>query len=310
MHAHSWSPRLFQWINIGTYSYRRKAIEGALGVRQLKGQKIGSSLPRNEIEHFQALGKQFEEESMTRAAVPWSQPDLGPQANLLRKTPLGHSSTSSPYDYFMKSWDFDASTAQEERTWADVTAGKDVTADKEPERVDTPAENSEPVPPGNNQYAETQATQFAGSAAPAVTGDSTRIPQPSESQSRLPHAIGYQGLGLPQPPQSQLPLSSGYQSLRLSPGLQPGLPPPSQSQPPKPVGYQGFSTPSVRNLDSLESEVDRFVASLNPSLGGQGSKPPGLGSSWLSPFKKPKPEYVDTSPGGNNSFFEDNDKPY
>ena len=61
--AHSWSANQIQWLKVGHYIYRRKAIEGALGVRQLKGQKIGGAVPRNQIEHFYALAKQYEEDS-------------------------------------------------------------------------------------------------------------------------------------------------------------------------------------------------------------------------------------------------------
>ncbi|KIW03914.1 uncharacterized protein PV09_04757 [Verruconis gallopava] len=68
--AHAWSAAHLQWVNVGLFSYRRKAIEGALGVRQLKGQKIGSVMPRNQIEMFIALAKQFEEESSIVSLSP------------------------------------------------------------------------------------------------------------------------------------------------------------------------------------------------------------------------------------------------
>jgi hypothetical protein len=70
--AHTWSASQFQWVNVGLFSYRRNAIEGALGVRQLKGQKIGSVMPSNQIELFIALAKQFEEENSIAAISPAS----------------------------------------------------------------------------------------------------------------------------------------------------------------------------------------------------------------------------------------------
>jgi hypothetical protein len=68
--AHSWSVSQYQWSKVGLFSYRRQAIEGSLGVRQLKGQKIGSAFPRNQIEHFRALAKQFEEENLIITLSP------------------------------------------------------------------------------------------------------------------------------------------------------------------------------------------------------------------------------------------------
>jgi hypothetical protein len=68
--ARAWSASELQWVNVGEYSYRRRAIEGALGVRQLKGQKIGSVMPRNQIELFIALARQFEEENSIATISP------------------------------------------------------------------------------------------------------------------------------------------------------------------------------------------------------------------------------------------------
>ncbi|KAF2421103.1 hypothetical protein EJ08DRAFT_683104 [Tothia fuscella] len=68
--AHQWSGQQFQWSNVGQYSYNRKSVEGVLGKEQLKGQKIGSTTPRNTLEFFIAITKQFEESSIAKASEP------------------------------------------------------------------------------------------------------------------------------------------------------------------------------------------------------------------------------------------------
>lgn len=68
--AYAWNASSVVWTTVGLYSYRRQQIEGALGVRQLKGQKIGGAVPRNQIEHFYALARQFEDENQLAALSP------------------------------------------------------------------------------------------------------------------------------------------------------------------------------------------------------------------------------------------------
>jgi hypothetical protein len=66
--AHQWSKNESSWRNIGQYSYNRKGVEGILKSEQLKGQKIGHTMPRNTLEYFVAIAKQYEETSIAKAS--------------------------------------------------------------------------------------------------------------------------------------------------------------------------------------------------------------------------------------------------
>lgn len=66
--SHQWDLVKYEWTNIGMYSFNRKKVEGTLSHEQLKGQKIGSAMPRNTLEYFIAIAKQYEETSIAKAS--------------------------------------------------------------------------------------------------------------------------------------------------------------------------------------------------------------------------------------------------
>jgi hypothetical protein len=88
--AHQWSKNESSWRNIGQYSYNRKGVEGILKSEQLKGQKIGHTMPRNTLEYFVAIAKQYEETSIAKASEPTGYEKGGVHARIRPAVPLAH----------------------------------------------------------------------------------------------------------------------------------------------------------------------------------------------------------------------------